>query len=526
MQYSPKNAVLISILILTFLSFTLWVRSHPSFNFSYSCVSVFLSTLIPVVILSARHHIRLNRLYVAEVFRSTFEPKLKSAVLVEFIRRKYLADVSLSENGTSSAQSLPRYPFSIVSDWTLLLAATPFVIFTATGIFILLFPSGQIAKFISGIESLSGGNLTQLRDYESAITIASLAFASALLYSIRLFIRSLVAFDLSAITFLRAFAHMLFATALAVMLWRIAPDLKPMSEIAGKGQGIATAAEKSSSARLPHRASETSAVQSGDTGGQDRASGDETAAASPLPKGWLVLAFILGFIPDAALSWTLQRGRMTLSRRYSMVARHGAVTPLTVIEGIDFLTAFRLDEGNIGNVQALAAANPILVHVETSHCIFLIADWIAQAQLCTAVGPQRFLLLRRLNIRTIFDIERAVLDTSTPVGLKQIVGAVLLANGVAKTSLFRDFGVRPLDVAHRDFDKALASGVNVEVIEHLVKLMIDNLHVHRFRQVCQDLEASLTVVKAEAQRPSIFKMPAISAALPSQTNGGHDLHPS
>ena len=146
------------------------------------------------------------------------------------------------------------------------------------------------------------------------------------------------------------------------------------------------------------------------------------AVAERLPKIWLVLAFAIGFIPDAAFSWLLKRTRMAVNRRDARMARQTPSVPLTVIEGIDFLTAFRLEEGNVSGVQNLATANPIMLHIETPYCLFLIMDWIAQAQLCAAVGPERFLLFRKLNIRTIFDLERTVLDPQSPVGLRQIVG--------------------------------------------------------------------------------------------------------
>lgn len=524
MKYSPLYASFASILILTVFALALSAHGYPAADIAGLCFSLFFAVLTPVIVLIVRHQIRLNRLYVAEVFRSTFEPRLKSAVLIEFIRRKYLGDIPGAESTLPPARNLPRYPFTISSDWSLLIAGVPFIIFAAAGIFILLCPAGQVLRLLNGFSVPGAGDLSEpaLRDYENAVTIASFAFASAFLYSLRLFVRALVAFDLSAITFLRAFAHMLLATALALILWRVAPEMKPLSEVAAKVQ-TSISGEKKGLPRQAHANAETPAIESGDAG--VRAMGGASGAVPQLvaiPKVWLLFAFVLGFIPDAAFSWILQRARLTLNRRYAKVTRHGAVTPLTVIDGIDFLTAFRLDEGNIGNVQILAAANPIMIHVETSYCIFLIVDWIAQAQLCTAVGPQRFLLLRRLNIRTIFDLERAVLDPGTPNGLKQIVGAVLLANEGAKTSIFRELGIRPLDVTHRDFDKALTSWVNVEVVEHLVRIIIDNLHVHRFRQVWQEMEACLSLAKPDGQRASIFKMPPVQTTLTGQANGALD----
>ena len=149
------------------------------------------------------------------------------------------------------------------------------------------------------------------------------------------------------------------------------------------------------------------------------------------------------------------------------------------------------------------------------------------AQLCSAVGPQRFLLLRGLNLRTILDLERAVLDPAAPLGLKQMVGTVLLAND-GKTSMFRNFGVRPLDVTYRDFDKAMTAWVNVEVIEHLVRLIMDDLHIKRFRQLWEDMGDALDNARPDGspRYPLTIAAHQTAAKIPVRTNGyGHDEFP-
>ena len=238
----------------------------------------------------------------------------------------------------------------------------------------------------------------------------------------------------------------------------------------------------------------------------------------------LLLAFAAGFLPDAGFAWLASKGRLIGSSRSASFARGTAETPLAAIDGIDFMTAYRLQERRILNVQRLATANPIMLEVEMPAGIFTIMDWVAQAQLCAAVGAERFLLLRRINLRTIFDLERAVLDPAAPSGLKQMVGALLLSSD-GKTSILRDYGVRPLDVTYRDFDKSLTAWVNVEVIEHVVLLIMQDLHVKRFRQIWRAIEAAMDGGKLDESLRTPMRAAASPAvtSMPAQARGyGHE----
>ncbi len=511
MKYSPASMSALSLVVILFLAFWLVLQQHPSSIDLAVCLGLFFAVLVPGIFMIVRHQMRINRIRAAELFRQNFDPGAKFDLHFEFLTRKYSALVPATGQAIKPDNAAPDYPFTTPQDWFLLAASIPFTLFTAAGIFVLFLPADELPKLLGGslgsnILSVGGLSEPSAKDYENAVTIASLAFAGAFLYCLRLFLKSLLAFDLSAITFLRAFAHMLFATMLAVVIWRVAPDTRSLVDGVTQVQSAAAMDRKAVTKQARPSSEEVSA----------------TTRTEPVPKLWLLLAFAAGFIPDAAFSWIARQARLTLSRRYARVAKQTVVAPLTVIDGIDFLTAYRLEERKIAGVQNLAAANPIMLHVETSCCIFTIMDWIAQAQLCAAVGPQRFLLLRRLNLRTIFDLEHAVLDPSAPMGLKQMVGAVLLAHE-GRTSILRDFGIRPLDVTYRDFDKAMTSWVNVEVIEHLVRLMMDDLYVHRFRQIWQDIEASMDIVKPE-EPPRQLKISASQTAMKTQhTNGhGHD----
>ncbi len=511
MRYYAGNAALALLSTLFSIVILVAIVKYAPPIYGKLAASLFFSVLIPVAFLLARNQIREDRIHAAEIFRRTFDGPLGSSVYFEFFERKYYPGIEATNAAAVNVRSMGKYPFPDISSWLLFGASFPFIIFTTAGVFVLLSPAGELNRLLSEALGASpdGAAASVSKDYENAFAIASFAFVAAYLYSLRLLFKSLVAYEPFAIAFLRAFAHMLFAVMLAVMIWRVAPDTTPLVEAATKVQNSVAGANKVTVRPTPEDVRDVRQVP---------------AEPEQISKLWLMLALVFGFLPDYSFSWLLQRTRVTLSRRYRLAAKHAAAAPLTVIDGIDFAKAYRLGEANIAGVQNLAAANPIMLHIETSNCIFLIMDWIAQAQLCAAVGPERFLLFKKINVRTIFDLERAVLDPSSPVGLKQIAGAVLLASDGGKTNLFRDLGVRPLDMAHRDFDRALTSWVNVEVIEHLVRVIMDNLHIHRLRQLWKEIEGSLPPARPEKLPRGGQKILPAAAGPVQQNGGGRETH--
>ncbi len=502
MKYSSSSFSLLSLSIISLSLLWLALKEHPSSIGLALCLCLFFSVLAPAVILAVRHEIWVARVRAAALFRKDFPPGPGIDFHFGFVRSKYFCDPS-----DQHAKFNPEMRFPSSQDWLLLASSIPFVFLTASMTFLLFLPSQELPQLLGGTlgaSVLSVGGLSEAgpKDYENAITIASIAFAGAFLYCLRLFLRSLLAFDFTAATFLRAFIHALFAIMLAVVIGRTAPDIRSIDG------AVSQSAMAKAAAKDTHAAADASAA----------------VKPQPVSKVMLLLAFAVGFLPDAGFAWMAGKARLILGSRSASLGRGAGQTPLTVIDGIDFMTAYRLNERKISNVQNLAAANPIMLQVEMPAGIYTIMDWVAQAQLCAALGPQRFLLLRRLNLRTIFDLEGAVLDPASPLGLKQMVGTVLLAND-GKMSIFQNFGVRPLDVTYRDFDKAMTAWVNVEVIEHLVRLIMDDLYIKRFRQLWEDIGAALDNTKLEGlSRPPLRLGVHETAAKPAvHANGyGHD----
>jgi hypothetical protein len=129
-----------------------------------------------------------------------------------------------------------------------------------------------------------------------------------------------------------------------------------------------------------------------------------------------------------------------------------------------------MDEFGIVDVQNLATANPILLFVETPMFgLYQSIDWVAQAQLCLAVGPDTFIRLRKWRIRTIFDLERALLDDETPEHVREAVGGAVFEDSPQSV-------VSALQLAGAGASRA-------ETARAIGRILMDDLHVRRLRQL-------------------------------------------
>jgi hypothetical protein len=123
----------------------------------------------------------------------------------------------------------------------------------------------------------------------------------------------------------------------------------------------------------------------------------------------MLIAFGKGFEPETALLYVLCKSGLPFKDRDIGLEDQAKIVLLTLLDGVDAFVALRLEESNICDIQNLATFNPIMLHVERSYGIYATVDWVAQAQLCKVVGPESFMVPKALGIRTILDLQRAVL---------------------------------------------------------------------------------------------------------------------
>jgi hypothetical protein len=276
--------------------------------------------------------------------------------------------------------------------------------------------------------------------FRNVVAIISYAFMGAFIFSLAYLLRAVANFELGPLSFLRMAVQIVLAVLTAVVLWRTwqtLPDLSAKWGGAGAavgvaGGGAAAAWAASQTDRKP--AMGQSAAGGGAVGAALGAgAGAVVSSSAPadvvpdLAPAWIAIAFLIGFFPDLGLRYIVSRVPLTLKREREDVLQACGAISVEVIDGIDYAKRVRLEENDIADVQNLATTNPIMLYVETPFQFLECFDWVAQAQLCAAVGPDRFIELRRRNIRTIFDLRDAVLSECATPSLLKALGAILFA---------------------------------------------------------------------------------------------------
>ena len=468
--------------------------------------ALLFAVLVPFLIIYVNHETRFRRLRMIDDYDTSFRTKLNGAdqqesrgsetgnPTFEYVKSKYISDVrdeEITRRGDSTAgiwltsekiQDLLASPpsfFQLMANRRLLFAAICFAIITYFGFAtafekISCFAStGACAEPLQNLLLVGGltpPKIDTLQYAEQALTIATLTFLGAYIAAIRELLRRMAVFDLSSFTFLKQAAETMASVLGVLFLFRAFPD--PI--------GQTTALVSAGSWKAPEQVSVI----------------------------WLGLAPLFGLFPESATKYLFIRFRQYFQwiksedNRFTTVTM---ITPLDVIDGIDFWTRIRLEQAGITEVQALATYNPIMLFIETPYGIYQVFDWIAQAQLCHIVGIEKFLIFREMNIRTIFDLERAVLSKASPEQYDRIYGGILMAPtaSLQKISEISQVGLivpgEPAAkiVAVRDYCQWAYGSLNTFdenitlAIEHMMRWTTDDLHVRRLRRLWIEISDSL-----------------------------------
>jgi len=185
----------------------------------------------------------------------------------------------------------------------------------------------------------------------------------------------------------------------------------------------------------------------------------------------ILFCFAAGYLPQVTLRWLMTKSRLkNFKRENQEIYKTFEATPIELIDGIDTDIRDRLADFHISSTQNLAAANPLMLFVETPYGVYQIMDWVAQAQLCASVGPKALTALWRIGVRTLFDLERAALDPlCRNTKMLEVIGAAMFADLPSSNQ-----PPQP-NAAATQYDEAFVKA-NIE-------MRLDDPHVHRLRQI-------------------------------------------
>lgn len=447
----------------------------------YHLIAAFFALVLPIALYASRWVIRAQRSAVYnDVIRHLFpEDHLPQ---LDLVAAKYGTSVD-SAAGEHLLSNASRDPIS------LLVGTALYAILCFVGFEILLLPAAEVvdALLCSSAEpcamasryylsipqsffwSAATANQAQL---SNAVAVGGAAFLGGYVAAARNLTRQALNYELNGMSFVRSIVLMMMAVIVAVIFYRsFDQGLNSMasgvgsavSEIAGAGPNAG--AKSGSTARLSRPPSKGPAAAQN---APDPAAVEGPSSSAPLSV-WLGTAFLIGMAPDVGLTYVSRRLKFSLSKAVKVeIFKTAQIVPVEIIDGIDSVVAYRLEESNIEDVQNLATANPIMLYIETPFGLFEVFDWVLQAQLCLVMGPDVFVKLKSHGIRTIFDLERAVLSDGVPDAYVEAVGQILFAAAdaafVAKVTAVKAGGATPADI-----------------IRHAVAVTGDDLHIHRLR---------------------------------------------
>lgn len=474
-----------------------------------SSLAFLIATATVLLLIYGRHEIRIRRLAALRDYANVYPLTAQLDTIVgsdsndydpsfEYAKAKYSSDLGYSANDSDDRSETAKINawirharFFSSGTGRLVMAGLGYWAVVYAG-FLIAFGAASCSNPSAGCHPLAnllttGGLLgTAAGDQSQAIwqssanslTVASFAFIGAYAASLRYMLRALSTFDFSSFTFIRQAAMIALTTVLVMCMYRAAPNID---------------------LDFTRQAAQVTATQ----------------PDTSMNVLWLALALSLGLLPGSIFQFILARTRDYFTWMKSTDDRFlewTRIVPLDVIDGIDYFTRFRLEECGISDVQALATYNPIMLHIETPYKIFQALDWITQAQLCCVVGLDRFLLLRQFNIRTIFDLERALKEDKTTDKKRtaamdtfdHIYAGILFSpnsamrgvEDISKVRLLMPDGAGMKEVTASEYSSWARNEINKpdmlsHAIEHLMSWISDDLHVRRARRIWNEISVQL-----------------------------------
>ncbi len=368
------------------------IHTNPDWwNFA---IAVFVATSITLLLLFLNERIFEKRQTITQHLLdnlATYRPGVKQAdySLLKMAALKYAAHLSSGGPPTPPTPpgAAPPAASPAASRWPLALAASAYLIFSVLGYMLLLTPICVVfgtfvgpgtggtcsSSWVSSALLWTAADKVEFKDLLTTVSMAGAAFLGAHLFTLRFLFKAALNSELNQFKWIRGALHMLTGVIVGLIMYRA---LKDVNVYAG--------------------------------------------------ALWLGVAFASGWIPDFALSTVFRHAQVSRLKSIDEdILKAISAVPVEIIDGIDYDTRYRLEENNIVDVQSLATYNPICLYVETPYGLAQIYDWILQAQLCLAVGPKGFIELKKIAIRTIFQLEDEV--ANAPAGYARMIGNAMFA---------------------------------------------------------------------------------------------------
>ncbi|MEA2884119.1 MAG: hypothetical protein QOH32_3375 [Bradyrhizobium sp.] len=413
-------------------------------------LSAALSIVLPVAIIYVRQTVKTQRRDVISDLATIFEPKSHDAgreriiPSFEFVKFKYfVADdpaAPVQQPGLPHRRAPPERDFSktmfVVSSVPLMAVLFALGVVAFGALITLAARNHAALGWVKQFPVFTPKGSDAIDGLDTWLAMLAVAYIASFLYVVRELLRAVANFELSPMTLLLSAIHVLFGVASALILASVASEVSVLG-----GTAVTTSA-------------------------------------------LLLAAFAVGFVPELGVRTLLRATKLYMFKRDDdSVYNTFSATPVEVIDGIDTEVRSRLSLHNIVSVQNLATANPVMLFVETPYGVYQIIDWVAQAQLCSALGPKAVIEFWKLGIRTIFDLERALIGASSTRALRHEVGKIIV---LARSPEERDrLG---LGAASTPSDAADAT------VLALASILLDDLHIQRLRQIANRIAERLDLV--------------------------------